>query len=70
MILVSTPSDSIKVESQTNSNDNTQHQLDMKLDENAKLLIQLRQAQYDRLNQPSNKIHQIISLQQQHNMNL
>lgn len=40
---------------------NLQNQLDMKLDENAKLLIQLRQAQYDRLCQPSNKIHQILS---------
>jgi hypothetical protein len=37
----------------------------MKLDENAKLLVQLRQAQYDRLCQPSNKIHQIIPSQQQ-----
>jgi len=45
----------------TLSNGNTQHQLDMKLDENAKLLVQLRQAQYDRLCQPSNKVHQIIS---------
>ncbi len=61
-------SDPIKLESQINSNGNTQHQLDMKLDENAKLLIQLRQAQYDRLCQPSNKIHQIIpsSSHQQH----
>jgi bromodomain-containing protein 7/9 len=49
----------------TLSNGNTQHQLDMKLDENAKLLVQLRQAQYDRLCQPSNKIHQIIPSQQQ-----
>ncbi len=37
----------------------------MKLDENAKLLVQLRQAQYDRLCQPSNKIHQIIPSSQQ-----
>jgi bromodomain-containing protein 7/9 len=49
---------------------NTQHQLDMKLDENAKLLIQLRQAQYDRLCQPSNKIHQIIPASQQTNESL
>ncbi|CAF1554610.1 unnamed protein product [Rotaria magnacalcarata] len=57
--------DSIKLESNNHSNDNIQHQLDLKLDENAKLLIQLRQAQYDRLCQPSNKIHQIISSSQQ-----
>ncbi|CAF0795169.1 unnamed protein product [Rotaria sordida] len=60
-----TTSDTIKLESNINSNDNIQHQLDMKLDENAKLLVQLRQAQYDRLCQPSNKIHQIISSSQQ-----
>jgi bromodomain-containing protein 7/9 len=54
------------------SHGNTQHQLDMKLDENAKLLVQLRQAQYDRLCQPSNKVHQIIpsSSQQQTNETL
>ncbi|CAF3382035.1 unnamed protein product [Rotaria socialis] len=57
--------DSIKLESNNHSNGNIQHQLDLKLDENAKLLIQLRQAQYDRLCQPSNKIHQIISSSQQ-----
>lgn len=51
--------------SKLESSGNTQHQLDMKLDENAKLLVQLRQAQYDRLCQPSNKIHQIISSSQQ-----
>ncbi|CAF5125225.1 unnamed protein product, partial [Rotaria socialis] len=51
--------DSIKLESNNHLNGNIQHQLDLKLDENAKLLIQLRQAQYDRLCQPSNKIHQI-----------
>jgi len=54
-----------KLESQSN----TQHQLDMKLDENAKLLVQLRQAQYDRLCQPSNKIHQIIPSSQQQQAN-
>ena len=37
----------------------------MKLDENAKLLVQLRQTQYDRLCHPSNKVHQIIPAQQQ-----
>jgi bromodomain-containing protein 7/9 len=52
------------------SSGNTQHQLDMKLDENAKLLVQLRQAQYDRLCQPSNKIHQIIPTSQQPNESL
>ncbi|CAF3732460.1 unnamed protein product [Rotaria socialis] len=57
--------DSIKLESNNHLNGNIQHQLDLKLDENAKLLIQLRQAQYDRLCQPSNKIHQIISSSQQ-----
>ncbi|CAF2782505.1 unnamed protein product [Rotaria sp. Silwood2] len=61
--------DSTKFESHINSNDNIQHQLDMKLDENAKLLVQLRQAQYDRLGQPSNKIHQIISSSQQQQSN-
>ncbi|CAF0741477.1 unnamed protein product [Adineta steineri] len=57
--------DSVKMDTQVNSNGNIQHKLDMKLDENAKLLIQLRQAQYDRLCQPSNKIHQIINSSQQ-----
>ncbi|CAF1350165.1 unnamed protein product [Adineta ricciae] len=47
------------------SNGNNQHQLDMKLDENAKLLVRLRQAQYDRLSHPANKIHQIINSSQQ-----
>ena len=37
----------------------------MKLDENAKLLVRLRQAQYDRLSHPANKIHQIINSSQQ-----
>lgn len=57
--------DPVKLESNTNANDNLQHQLDVKLDENAKLLLQLRQAQYDRLCQPSYKIHQIIPSSQQ-----
>lgn len=51
--------------SSINGSSNIQHQIDMKLDENAKLLVQLRQAQYDRLNQPSNKIHQILPASQQ-----
>lgn len=37
----------------------------MKLDENARLLVQLRQTQYERLCPPSNKAHQIIPTQQQ-----
>ena len=39
----------------------------MKLDETARLLVQLRQAQYDRLCQPANKVHQIVASQQQNN---
>jgi hypothetical protein len=50
-------------------NNNEQHQLDLKLDENAKLLIQLRQAQYDRLCQPSNKNHQILPSSQSQQSN-
>ncbi|UJR31114.1 hypothetical protein I4U23_018622 [Adineta vaga] len=57
--------DSVKSELQIAMNGNLQHQLDMKLDENAKLLVRLRQAQYDRLSQPANKIHQIINSSQQ-----
>lgn len=43
------------------TNSNVQHEFDRKLDENARLLIQLRQAQYDRLCQPSNRMHQLLS---------
>lgn len=49
------------VDSIETTNPNDQHSFDTKLDENARLLIQLRQAQYDRLCQPSNRMHQILS---------
>ena len=58
-------SDSNATEHPSTPKDNPYHLLDMKLDENARLLVQLRQAQYDRLCQPSTKIHQIISSSQQ-----
>lgn len=50
-----------------NGHENLQQQLDVKLDETARLLVQLRQAQYERLCQPSNKIHQLINGQAQQN---
>ena len=58
------PSGQVKIELPASANGNRQKQLDMKLDETARLLVQLRQAQHDRLCQPSNRIHQIIPSQQ------
>jgi len=55
--------------SSSNGHENLQQHFDMKLDETARLLVQLRQAQYDRLCQPTNKVHQISNSQQQQQQN-
>ncbi|CAF1470461.1 unnamed protein product [Rotaria sordida] len=58
-------SDQIKLEPQIHTDNTIQHQQsDTKLNENSKLLTQLRNTQYNRLSQSSNELHQGIPSKQ------